>query len=75
MNLRLLQPEVVDLRVPGEPGQRFPGPGIILWLVERQTLHDDGLGRLGERLRSPVLSAGQQQLESWVVIKVSGLSY
>ena len=74
MNLRLLQPEGVDLRVPGESGQRFPAPGVILGLVERQTLHDDRLGRLGQRLHGPVLSPGQQQLESWVVVEVSGLT-
>lgn len=75
MNLRLLQPEVVDLRVSGESSQGFPAPCIILRLLERKTLHDDGLGRLGQRLCGPVLSAGQQELESWVVIKVSRLSY
>lgn len=75
VNLGLLQPEVVDLRVPGQSGQGFPPPGVILWLVERQTLHDDCLGGLGHWLPRPVLSASQQQLESWVAVKVSGLSY
>ena len=46
MNLHLLllvQPEAVDLRVPGEPGQGLPALGVELRLVERQTLDNNSL--------------------------------